>query len=1214
MKKCILLLVSLAFSLAISRGQQAAGVPVTAGVPSTEGVPVTIPAYSIEGASQPTDPNATGVLAHSAGKEIFIPPSADTFIVKETPSPQGTSMAVVLRDGRWTQGLIKLDLGSLPAGTSIDDAALRFKVAAPERSGNAVFECHRILVDWSEGATWFKPFPDKEGAWNGLKAGVDFDPQPFATFKTDDLKKGDSIVIPGFESAIKSWQDGTWKNYGFLLTFAGKSLQTSLPSRESAANARDFTIGGATNAHVVAKFDPALIARILLQPEDFLDATLRLRLANLKKAPPGATVRVLSQRDNKVLATIPVASASVDGWIEVKNIGAAMRGDPSVVIEASAPLLLYAVVDEKSRPQLEISVRDRPKTTLFDHDLKPQPGVYNVVKDGHFYYGGKRLRLWGMVGYGEVDRLRKMGFNAQRVWDPSLNKIFKAKDYPPDFAKRGELAPAVQGDGSNLDNGDKHFADLKAHGMFVMFAATADSIPLQPLLVDDSFIAGGPDWAEWKAAVAAEKDDGDIKRMAVYFDERVQKVRMKGAEALLHHVNPYTGKSYAEDENIVIYEVWNENGGVYRFLNDAKKLPPFFEHEEQVQWTAWLRAKYKDGAGVKAAWGRLEPGETLESVKLAPSLAERTAYPDRRGRDYSEFLFDAVTAFDNKYRDYCRSLAPKGVGVNVVPFSFDTQYRPSIPWVHVDAQGDVNSHGMYFWNLKSLLGAPPAAFVIDSHTVDNMPTVLYETNQGRPNPNRTEYPFKLAAMGSWQDWDGIFWHYWAAGDMKNDEEFMAATMPHVAVTHFWLGIDQERDPVMTSAMALAGRIFLNHEIKPAPQPAIYHIGRKGIFGFDYANGLGLTRAMFQRGAKIKFEPQSDTLLTIDNEVPDEPVAGPVKSGDEIFWDWPNARLIIDTPSVKAYVGKVDSKPFTFSDGTVLSGINTPWICWGFASADGKPLSETKKAFVTAVYDARNTGFDFDWTVAGSPVDQARAIRNRGRAPVIVDKVDYTLSLPAQADFQFSGYDFATRKVMETSGTNSNVLRVKDHELWMGMLDFSSHGAAATAVVDANTGAQKELVGATPQLADDSDPKLATVWNPLPGLQWGDSYERTHKTLRDASVAFTSISPEDKSNTPDKTITWSEAQVLFASPANFDVNFQGGHMSRIVATFTRPPNMKEVVAAYEKQFGPAIEKVFKGQEEQSVARWTVKQSPAGTVDIKVTEAQGTQVITYDLKKE
>ncbi len=74
------------------------------------------------------------------------------------------------------------------------------------------------------------------------------------------------------------------------------------------------------------------------------------------------------------------------------------------------------------------------------------------------------------------------------------------------------------------------------------------------------------------------------------------------------------------------------------------------------------------------------------------------------------------------------------------------------------------------------------------------------------------------------------------------------------------------------------------------------------------------------------------------------------------------------------------------------------------------------------------------------------------------------------------------------------------------------------------------------------------------------------------------------------------------------------MSRIVATFTRPPSMKEVVAAYEKQFGPALEKVFKGQEEQSIARWTVKEPPVGTLEIKVTEAQGTQVITYDLKKQ
>jgi hypothetical protein len=1200
MKTHLILFITLALALDPSRGQEAAGVPVT------------IPAYSIEGVSQPIDPNHTGVLVHSGEKQFLLPPSADACIVKESNRSNAGSMAISLRDGRWTQGLIKLDLGSLAPDTPVDSAVFSFKAGGVERSGNAVFKCHRILVDWSESATWFKPFAEKDGVWNGLKAGADFETEPFATFQTDDLKKGDQIEIPGFEKAINAWRNGTWKNQGFLITLAGRSLQTSFPSREEAAHARDFALGGPTNGRMIVKFDPALIARVLLQPDDLLGSTLRLRLADQKKIPAGAAVRVSSLQDKKELASIPAASASPEGWIEIKNMGAAMREDPSVAVEASAGLRMYAVIDEKSRPQLELLVRDHPKATLFDHALKPRPGVYNAIKDGHFNYGGERLRLWGMVGYGEVDRLRKMGFNAQRVWDPALSKIFKAKDFPPEFAKLGQFPPQVKGDGSNLDEADQHFADLKAHGMFVMFAALADTIPLKPLLVDDSFIAGGKDWAEWKQAVAAEKDDGMLKQLAVYFDDRIQRVRMKGAETILNHVNPYTGKRYAEEENIALYEDWNENGGVYRFLNDDKKLPPFFQHEEQAQWSGWLRAKYKDEAGVKKAWGRLEAGETLENVKLAPSLAERGAYPDQRGRDYSEFLYDAVSRFDIKYRAYCRTLAPKGVGVNVVPFSFDTQYRPSVPWVHVDAQGDVNSHGMYFWNLKSGLNAPPSGFVIDSHTVDGMPTVLYETNQARPNPNRTEYPFKLAAMASWQDWDGIFWHYWAAKDMKNDEEFMAAVMPHVTATHIWLGIDHERDPVMTSAMALAGRIFLNREIKPAPAPAIYRIGRKGIFGIDYANGIGLARAMFQRGARIKFEPQSDTLLTIENGVPDEPVRDALKSGDEILWDWPKARLIIDTPSVKAYVGKVDSEPFKFTDGTVLSGISTPWICWGLTSADGKPLTETKQAFVTALYDARNTGFDFDWTVAGSVVDQAKAIRNRGRAPAIVDKVDYTLSFPTQDDFHFAGYDFATRKVLESSGTNSNVLRVKNRELWMGVVDFARHGANAPAVADANTGATKETVAGGEVIADDTNTKLAGIWNPIPGLQWGDSYSRAHKTLNDAGVAFTSISPEDKSRSPDKTINWMEAQVLFGSPANFDVTFEGGKMTRIAATFTRPPDMKEVVAAYEKQFGPAIEKVFTRQEEQSIARWTVKAPPVGTLEIKVTEVQGTQVITYDLR--
>jgi len=287
-------------------------------------------------------------------------------------------------------------------------------------------------------------------------------------------------------------------------------------------------------------------------------------------------------------------------------------------------------------------------------------------------------------------------------------------------------------------------------------------------------------------------------------------------------------------------------------------------------------------------------------------------------------------------------------------------------------------------------------------------------------------------------------------------------------------------------------------------------------------------------------------------------------------------------------------------------LNTPWIWWALSSADGLPLSESKRAYVTAVADAKNTGFDFDWNVAGGPVEQAKAIRNPGRAPVVVDKVSYTLSFPTQVTCGFSGYDFATRKVLEIPATKSNVLRIQNQELWMGVIDFSFHGAGMPSVEDPNTGAIQRHIVAGGDEARTSDPKLAAVWNPLPGLSWGDSFAHTQEIIRKLSGIA-----GNQSDISSPTVNWSESKALFASPANIEIAFKEGQMSRIAATFTRPPNIKEVVAAYEKQFGPALEKVFASQEQQSIAHWSVKQ-PGASLEIKVTEAQGTQIITYELE--
>ena len=205
-------------------------------------------------------------------------------------------------------------------------------------------------------------------------------------------------------------------------------------------------------------------------------------------------------------------------------------------------------------------------------------------------------------------------------------------------------------------------------------------------------------------------------------------------------------------------------------------------------------------------------------------------------------------------------------------------------------------------------------------------------------------------------------------------------------------------------MAIAGRIFLNQAIKPEPQPAIYRVGRQGIFSYDFINGLGMGRDTFARGSRIKFEPVQDFMLQVENSAADQqrPITEAVKSSDEVTWDWPNGRLIIDAPGAKAFVGKVPGSPWTFRDGITLSGLSTPWVAFGLVSADGKPLVESSREYVGAMFDARNTGFKMDWNVSGGPVEQARGIKDFGHAPAIVDKVDYTLSFPHRLDWQFQG--------------------------------------------------------------------------------------------------------------------------------------------------------------------------------------------------------------------
>jgi hypothetical protein len=1235
------------------------GLAADGGIPSPAVGPVQLqlPTEWVHGLGQPADIGRTAVVVHPAGGgAVSLPVVADTSLWKESKNAGGSGTSILLRDNRFAQGLIRIDPLAADLSAAFT-ASFHFKVAGVERKGMpAKFSLHRVLTDWSEDATWFSPQPDQGSAWNGLKAGTDYDAAPLAEWQTPALSDNQVVEIEGLDRAVKAWRSGEWPNYGFLILLNGKALQCSFPSREKFEDPHAIQLGGENSGALVLAPNAGVLSNVLLKPDDLLDASLRLDVRKAsrpaKGSPADVSIEVLralrpiadhplvagTDFDAKPIATCIVTSQKADSTIAIPGLADALRriaagewkNDGLIVrltTDAAPALSVAGPGDARNAPTFAVTLKPADHAVLFSNDIMPRPGIYTTFRNGHLYYGQDRLRLWGAVGSPHADRLIKMGFNAERIWDPRVNLSKTAPGFYDEASiKRGEPLTYVKGDGSLIDRWDQHFADDKAHGIFIMLAALQNGMPVPPLAADDSFIAPGHDpgsdafdWEAWKKAVLTRGAEPMLAKIAV-IDDRLLSIRKRAAKNLLRHLNQYTGKPLGEDEAVAVYEVFNENGFAKVVLEgESEKWPPFFQDELRRKWNTWLKSRYGDDAALAAAWGSVGSGESLAAagqgtVMPGPALANRASFPAARASDFVRFVIETDHRFQEEFRAYCRTLAPSGVGVNVAPFSFDTQYRPQLAWNYTNSLADVNCFGMYFWELTSSLTRPPSAYVIDSGTTEGAATILYETNCGRPDPYRAEYPIKCAALADWQDWDGVFWHYWSPNDQP-DESYLTTPMAPPAKSFYWTAVQHQNDPVMCSAMSIAGRIFLNHDIHPARNPAIFDVGAKALFGYDHYNGIGVAQQTFTRGAKIHYDPDKPADVTLDGAAPPEPqrITGAVAGGEEVLWDWPNGRLIIDAPTAKAYVGRV-SGPFKFKDGIVLGEVNTPFVSFAMASGDGKPLTgpdASKKIYVTAVADARNTDFKFNYDVKGGPVEQAAAVSNRGRAPVIVDKVTCTVWLPTNLDGTFTQYDFALRSAATQLLSNTNRFSQTGATPYMSVLSIDRRGGPATVPATAPVAS---VIAGNPEdhpaapTTGQTAPAHAGPWNPVPVLSWGLDYSDAQRALRDSNLVYISLSKQDLSDTPAKTITVSDARLasLWNAPADLEISFTGDRMSSITATFKQPPPFADAVADFQKQFGAPVVKQSGTQFERSLARWDKIDQ---VVSINMTESQGILKIVF-----
>ncbi len=1000
---------------------------------------------------------------------------------------------------------------------------------------------------------------------------------------------------------------GTYKLQGTLKIDSGKS------SDETKANSVSWMVLTMPSSDAKVAKEATLSLHRLLRPWTPGDEA------------PGAKLVAGRDYETQAVASAPVPDAKVSKAqpVALEGLAASIRqslgaGDANhgylVTVQSKGDLPPPWVVVGRG-VEGRMTLTPQPTHRLYEPSVVPTEGVYVRREGSRLMYGDKRLRLWGVASGvrspDAIERLSRMGFNAVRLW-PKGGQQGVNPYYETDPATMTKLLPSER-----LDQYDRSVAVAKKAGVFIMSPFLGNPLGLEQLTLDNSIVAGGEDWEEWKVAVKAAK--GSEIRIAAIFDQRLAKGYHQHAINILNHVNPHTGKRYADEETIAIWELGNERWILDRALgSNFDKWTPYFRDKLQHRWNQWLTERHGDTERLKTAWGKLGDDESLTngSVILAPVYAKRDDYPQARGDDMVRFMIELTANFYKELEAVSRAQGKPGVGVAVVPFSYDTQFRPHTPWHYsTDAFSDVSNFGMYYFTLSSALTSPPGMYVMDSHTIAGKPTVIYETNASRPSPYRVEQAYRTAALASWQDWDAVFWHYYHLRDWS-DVAYLAQDVPYMSESFYWSAVEIQTDPAMLSAIGLAGQMFLHETIDPATDPVIYRVGKKDIFGYERWNGLSTSRAAFQQGAALKYEPESDFDIELQGAKPEDfegRINGAVHSGKQITWDWINGRLIIDSPTAHAYVGKTppDGGWYRFSDGMAVGAFDTDFVAFAVVSADGKPLvgpNATGKVYLNARYDAANTGFAIDAEKITkpnggfvNPVTQAKAIKSNGRAPVIEQAVGFTLAWPTQLDATLVGYDFATREVARV-GVMDARLTYHGPALFSAVLEIHQRGQpASTPQTTLAVTEQTDATAADGAQTTDGATNGSPLWHPVAALDWSQSPQATLDAIEKSKLPYTSKTFAKKDNVTQLSLTG--VKVLFDTASDMVIRFEGESMRGVAMSFAQPPTLAVAIDALSKQLGkPASSRINNEAFEESRVVWQEKKE-GQQMTVTLVQTQG-----------
>ncbi len=466
--------------------------------------------------------------------------------------------------------------------------------------------------------------------------------------------------------------------------------------------------------------------------------------------------------------------------------------------------------------------------------------------------------------------------------------------------------------------------------------------------------------------------------------------------SFLGHVNPYTGRRYAEEPALALLALINE-GNFGNFIQEMLTIPEWKE-----AWNRWLGKQYASREALAAAWGQeLKDDEDFarQTVALPPKLQDGSL----RARDSLLFFADTERDMVRRMRSFVRDeLGCRALLSNASSWTrYTTDQAARATYDYVDEHFYVD-HPQFLerpWRLPSrcpntspMAGGASGGRGISFTRLFDKPFTVTEYNYSAPGRFRGVGGILTGALGALQGWGGI-WRF--AYSHSREAMFTPTRMGY---------FDTASDPLSQAAERASLCLFLRGDLQTAPNSVALVMTREdlahpsgriptlapGWHWLAWVTRIG-TQVLASPESKLPqsailplawktpssayagkpvlpLEPYAVDDATLIGALQERKLLGPEAALDpgrrsfrsetgEVMIDGPGDRLVLDTPRTAGGYAATGQEIDAVKAGVKVSLKGSDATVW-VSSLDRNPIRQSRRLLVTHLTDLQNTGIRY----------------------------------------------------------------------------------------------------------------------------------------------------------------------------------------------------------------------------------------------------------------